>query len=691
MEHSYDFGGRIRPKQPKPDATNLIALPHERMAFVYQRLSSHKQVTKNVYSIARQDALVDLAREDGYPEEKIYVEKRDLGISGTLGQEKREGLAYGIHLIERNEVESIYVVHISRLFRDQTLIDGLSFGELCREFYVIIVMPNVRLNLRDKMHMRFYRMELERATDELDVMKSRFLGSRDMKARQGRYIGGSIPSGFILNTDREMEIEGMEVPNPDYQRYRVWEPHAKVVRVIFERLSLPHATQTGVVAYCRTHGIVFPPFPKEIAGVKANVKAFIQSERNSDGSYPVTIDRVRSIATNPAYIGWWVYGSEVISTDNHPRIIDDETFWTAQKKFSNRECVPKKDNPPLSLAGLLYCGKHETPRRVTYMNADGREGRYVCRDLNETHSCWYINSHILDQPISELVISQCTSLELADKVVEQLNDEYKQAREKVACFEREFERLTNEIENLEVNFYMQRLTPERMAWIKAKIKEKMEQKAKLTRIENQRIGKVVGSQELSGKDIDLVRNFLANLENGWDKQPNELKNAFLSLVLDRVIVYPDRKTIKAELFWQVGLEQEILIHRPFVDPQKRWMQEEEDILRAHYADMPRNKLIELLPGRSWDAISYRARTHLGLSRRGMMGTRGWEKKGKAGKRWSSEEDEIVRRHYAGEISKEEVLELLGRSYTAIRIRACKLRIKKKKTIQWELINNNGAG
>jgi len=707
-EHS--FRGRIRPKNTKVDATSLIALPHERMAFVYQRLSSHEQMRRSIYSIAMQDALQDLAKEDGYyaplsAEEietvkddpnypgyylngQIYVEQRDLGISGTLGQDRREGLASLIKMIETTKVESVYVVHISRLFRDQTLIDGLSFGELCKESGVVIVMPNVRLNLSDKMHMRLYRMELERAADELDLMKSRLLGARDMKARRGYYVGGSIPPGFVLDMDEKIEGNGVEVPNPNYQKYRVWEPHAKVVRVIFDKLTSPGMGQKGVVDYCRSHGIVFPPFPEDITRVTANEKAFIQSGRNSDGSYPVGVDRVKSIATNPAYIGWWVYGGEVISADNHPRIIDDETFWIVQEKFSNRTYSPKKDNPPLPLAGLLYCGKHEIPRRVSYMSGSDREGRYLCRSINELHSCWHISSHILDQPISELVISQCSFQELTDKVVEQLRDEYKQAKERVASFEREFERLSREIENLEANFCMEHLTQERATWIEAKIKEKMEQRAKLTRIENQRIGKVVGPQGLSEKDIDLVRSFLANLKDGWGRQPNELKNAFLSLVLDRVVVYPNRETIRVKLFWQIGLEQEILIDRPFVDAQKTWTHEEEEILKAQYADMPRDKLLELLPGRSWDAISYRARAHLGLCRRGMMGTRGWNKEGKIGKHWSEGEDEILRKHYRGEIGKEEVLALLGKSYTAIRVRACKLGVKREETIRWELVSNN---
>src|SRR5215510_1512391 len=113
-----------------------------------------------------QDALFDHARADGYPEDQIIVERSDLGISGTKGWEERPGLAALIQAIEAKEVEAVYVVHISRISRDQTLIDGLEFGELCKQHGILIVMPTMRLNLRDSMHLWLYRQEIERAANE---------------------------------------------------------------------------------------------------------------------------------------------------------------------------------------------------------------------------------------------------------------------------------------------------------------------------------------------------------------------------------------------------------------------------------------------------------------------------------------------------------------------------------------------
>ena len=53
---------------------------------------------------------------------KSWSNSRDLGISGTKGKDDRPGLAAMIQAIEAAAVEAVYVVHISRISRDQTLI-----------------------------------------------------------------------------------------------------------------------------------------------------------------------------------------------------------------------------------------------------------------------------------------------------------------------------------------------------------------------------------------------------------------------------------------------------------------------------------------------------------------------------------------------------------------------------------------
>jgi DNA invertase Pin-like site-specific DNA recombinase len=250
-----------------------------------------------------QDALEDLAISDGYEwtlnsderllirqsgnysgwyqNGQIIIEQRDLGLSGTLGQEDRAGLEHLINLIEANQIETVYVLHISRLFRDQTLIDAFAFAELCKKHDVKIITPAMRLNLRISMHMDYYRREADWAAKELEVMHGRLYGAKKRKAHQGRWAGGYLPVGYIL--DERETIEGRS--NPDWHKFMPYEPHARVVRLILRRLCLPGMTGGRVARWCAANGIRFEPFPPELA--ERYTKLVALRHPDTDGGWAV--------------------------------------------------------------------------------------------------------------------------------------------------------------------------------------------------------------------------------------------------------------------------------------------------------------------------------------------------------------------------------------------------------------------
>ncbi|MBC8264124.1 MAG: recombinase family protein [Anaerolineales bacterium] len=683
MEQSYDFGGRLgRKKEEERSWDNLVDLPNTHLAFVYQRLSSHEQVKKHIYSVKAQDNLLDLARGDGYPDELIHVERRDLGISGTKGREGREGLAYLVEQIEASQVEAIYVVHISRLFRDQTLIDAFAFGELCKEHGAIIITPQMRLNLRDKMHMRIYRMEVERAADELDIMRMRLGGARELKARQGYYTGGSMPIGYVLNTAKTLRRNGRGVDNPDYHKYMPYEPHAEVVRTIFKMLRNPSMTPPRVVRHCTRNDITFPPFPEGLTRVKANLVVWLHTENNPDGSWPVNLQMVRGIAENPAYVGWWIWKGELLSTDNHPPIVDEDTFWAVQERMNGRKnpmVRPKKDHPPLPLGGLLWCGLHDPPHRMIYSSHNC--GSYQDRKAEYGTDCSFIKSEYLDKPICDAVISQCSCPELVDEVISHLVEEYGQAKEQAASYKREFGRLRKEVETLEQNFALETLTPERALWIEGQIQEKLGRIKELSKIESRPAGKVFGNA-VTEDDIELVREFLTDLNSHWESQPNDLKNAFLRLVLEKVVIRPERETIPARIYWRTGLEQEMLIHLPLFHRNRLWSEEEVSIIREHFGTTVRSELLPLLPNRTWRQILRKGK-RLGLERPKSLEER--VRKGLYG----PEEDAVICQYYNSEISLSEMLTRLNRTEWSIRRRAAYLGLKKKyRDATWEWVETN---
>ena len=689
------FGGRIRPKQGSEAPS--VQLLCERTAFVYQRLSTTEQKQNSRYSLERQDDLERMAQQDGYrasltPSQieelrkapdypgyylngQIIVETRDLGISGTKGREERKGLAHLVDLIEQDRVESVYVIEISRISRDQTLITGLQFGELCREHNVIIVTPSMRLNLRDEMHMRMYRYEIDRAAEELKSIRARLHGAKVMKARHGYHVGSSLPPGYVIDRDEYLPDGSL---NPNFQKYKIYEPHAEVVRTIFRLLAEPGAYMRGVALECQRRGIAFSRLPDDLLKLKSNAASFANTIPNADGSYPITVRRLMSIVSNPAYIGWFVWSGEVISKNNHPPIIDEETFWAVQKKRHWTGFHHEEHYDPLPLAGLLYCAHHQPPYRMVYDNhANRQRAEYHCRDEDVQDPCIHLSAYIIDDPISELVIQQCSFPGYTDQVLQQLTDEHEEAKQKVAANKREFQRIVDEIDNLKANLSRTR-TPEQVDMLLELIDKKMKEKERLTSMDSQPIGRI-----LSAAEVRTVREFLTNLETGWAEMPDRVKNSFLNLVLERIDIRHDKATITAIVTWRTGLQQVIRIQRPFVDTRQRWTEEELTILRTHYPSMPQNELSALLGGRDWKTIR-RYASLIGLHR--CIEAR---KRSIPQGPYTEEEDQLIRDFCSYRLTWQElVTRLPHRTYDSIWARSYKLGLRRMRRIAtWTLITN----
>jgi DNA invertase Pin-like site-specific DNA recombinase len=664
-----------------------------------------------------QDSLEDLAIDDGYtwtltPEERqaireaegypgwyqngqITVEQRDLGISGTKGQEERPGLAHLRHLIEEDQVEALYVVHISRLFRDQTLINAFEFGELCKEFDVKIVTPTIRLNLRLPMHMEYYRREADWSAKELEVMKARLIDAKTRKAQQGRWVGGNIPAGYML--DERREVDGRA--NPDWHKYQPYEPHARVIRIIFDRLRSPGMTGGRVARWCYQQGIRFEPFPPEMA-TRYNALCFNQEHQESDGGWPVTENIVKSIATNPAYIGWWLWGGELIHKNNHPPLINEETFWAVQVNLNGRRRGPNgtrgqkrqrqtllasqsrrrgERREPFPLAGLLYCLCQGKPNKMHCYGSGGYR-LYACRDTYQRKWMHTVSANYLDQAIGDFVLSQCAFPEYAAAVLRQLQDEYDQAKEKAAATAREVARLDQEVENLQHNFAVVKLTPERAEWLEAEIQKRMERKRELAQVDAYPVGRMV--QAIGAEDVKFVRSLLSDLRQIWPDQTNEVKNTFLRLVLERIEVEGLDKSdaaFKATIYWRSGARHviEVIIPRRGMTNQKRWTNEEDELIREHY-DEGYEALSPRLPHRNWPSIVKRARK-LGLRSNPDRVTEEF-------RRWSPKEDDVVREWIAGKLTSGEAIRKTGRTLPALQYRANKLGLKaSERPAGWRLM------
>ena len=183
----------------------------QRLAVVYLRQSTMRQVVEHPESTRRQYALRERASQLGWPEAAIDVIDEDLGLSGA-DTTRRHGFRRLSEQVAEGRVGAIFAVEVSRLSRSSA--DWYRLLDLCGIADVVLVDeqaiyhpadPNDRLVLGIKGTMS----EAERVWAQL-----RLRGARVSKARHGEYRMPT-PVGYCwdqstsrLRLDPDEEVQG---------------------------------------------------------------------------------------------------------------------------------------------------------------------------------------------------------------------------------------------------------------------------------------------------------------------------------------------------------------------------------------------------------------------------------------------------------------------------------------------------
>ena len=155
---------------------------------------------------------------------------------------------------------------------------------------------------------------------------------------------------------------------------------------------------------------------------------------------------------------------------------------------------------------------------------------------------------------------------------------------------------------------------------------------------------IVGRQVMSEREIETYREFLSDLPALWENADNELRNHFLHIVLQGVYVFREPTFYDVMILWYNGEQDFIRIHiPPRFWRRDKWTEEQEQYLRENYATASWHELTTVL-GRKESAIKLRA-FQRGLERK---------EKVSSGKKWSSQEEEVLERYSACELPYEEM-------------------------------------
>src|SRR4051812_48262803 len=112
----------------------------EKVVVIYARQSSNEQVRDHRGSLAAQLAQADVARDKGWPDSRIKVIDRDLGLSGTSSV-FRPGFLEMLAMIGRGEVGMVIALAVDRLARN--VADFHTLLDLCEETNTLLCIDGV--------------------------------------------------------------------------------------------------------------------------------------------------------------------------------------------------------------------------------------------------------------------------------------------------------------------------------------------------------------------------------------------------------------------------------------------------------------------------------------------------------------------------------------------------------------------
>jgi DNA invertase Pin-like site-specific DNA recombinase len=428
---------------PTPLISAKIQPAHlERLAVVYVRQSSAKQVLENRESTARQYAFADQAVVFGWPRERVLVIDEDLGKSGRSA-EGRIGFQRLVTEVTLNHVGLVLGLEMSRLARSSK--DWHAFFEMCAIFGTLIADEDGVYDGNDPNDRLLLGLKGIMSEMELHIMRNRLERGRESKAARGELFH-AVPMGYVLLATGEVEFD------PDEQA-------RDVMHLVFDKFD-EIGSILGLFHWLIQHDIRLP------IRARGARKGQLEWRRPSTSV-------LAQVLRHPMYAGAYTYGRR--RSDPRRRFSPGSTYrpsvpmeqWKVLLKdhlpayitwdqfLKNRERIKQNLNRPGSigvprsgdalLTGILVCGCGRVMQPSYHPN---NTTQYGCRrhQLEATElRCYGLAARVIDGLVTQQVLRalEPAALELsvqASADVErerQRLDKHWQQRLKRACYDAE--------------------------------------------------------------------------------------------------------------------------------------------------------------------------------------------------------------------------------------------------------------
>jgi hypothetical protein len=663
---------KIRNIQPAEDKKKAVtssawgrtpALPLDFDCTLYPRISTPGQ-RGNVSSelqLAEDGELWNIALRLGWKERQIRHPKDDMELSGTLRMEDRPAFKLMLQWIISGQVRAVIAVQVDRLFRDKWGTEYSKFMEICEKYGVLVITPDMVYDFSDPYCIKLFRDRCIQAWEYLEYqIHKRMLGAKDFLGETGRWAGGNLPPGYIVDRNKK---------SPTFRKYIRYMPWSPIILRMFERYRELH---DSIIALHREYDAMpymFPDFEEWVDPELVNKCRLTKVK----GGYTMGLTSMTRMLCNPVYIGWWIYDNVILCDErgnpiiNHEAIIpkgrEEELFWHVFKQRSPYNIDGTKNintigqrprrytqlNSPPNPAMLKMIIESADPAYIVrvhpqYNGKNGdRTGKYqYCLRIRKNG---YSGSphYILPQDTVDTTYWQALMMHLwqtkdfedfAKTEEEAQGDkeaEKQEAKEQVQACERKIGKLLKRLAIVEENEEDEEEETvivldddeqkARDEALKKTIKFLKDEIAKFTaektRQEN-RLKKLEGgkSDTYAAQMVeyhDLLRQLGNRVREIYSIE--ELYDVVETFTLSVTLEAVSPRVWKLVIAWRDPTwgRDEIVSLRIEGNPGRSWTPQERDLLRESYSTHTRRELVELFPMRSWVGIRTIA-SEMGLRR-----------------------------------------------------------------------------
>jgi len=529
-----------------------------RMAYVYVRQSSPRQVQEHLESRRRQYALVDWALERGWSRETTVVIDEDQGKSSATAK-TRTGFARLLGAVAGGEVGIVIALEVTRLARNSPHWHHLIY--LCRFTGTLIADEQTVYDPASSSDRMVLGIRGQMGELPLPSSIARMVDARWSKAERGELIT-IPPPGYDVDDLGEL------VKTSD-------EAVAHAIGTVFEQFAeLGSARQ--VFLWWQSQGLKYPVRRIELR------------------SHPVvwlapTYAMVLRTLHNPIYAGAYVFGKSetvrglggadrqtievrrvkrsewpVLIRDHHRAYISFEQFLENQARMQTNSLMgntdpgdasgPAREGPAL-LQGLVICAHCGRKMHLSYGGHRAhRVYQYRCAGARAQHGgtdCQVIGGKRIDQTVAEVFLE--ATQPCAQEATHQANEEARRQGERLRLYwAHQIEKAQYEAQRAERQYMA--VEPENRVVARELERRWNAQLEALERVEREAEQALQAPTLLSDEELEKVRLLGADLSAVWEAPTttNRDRKRLLRCLIEEVQLRTEAHHHAIRIVWKGG-------------------------------------------------------------------------------------------------------------------------------------------